>query len=83
MQTWVSGGSPPAETLPGGMLMDRRYELDLTRMFACLMVVLLHTAATGWHIDPSLPEWRYYNLADMAARAGGLPFFMVPGAPFF
>ncbi len=62
--------------------MDRRYELDLTRMFACLMVVLLHTAATGWHIDPSLPEWRYYNLADMAARAGVPLFFMLSGALF-
>lgn len=62
--------------------MNRRYELDLTRIFACLMVVLLHTAATGWHIDPSLPEWRYYNLADMAVRAGVPLFFMLSGALF-
>ncbi len=62
--------------------MGRRYELDLTRICACLMVVLLHTAATGWRIDPWLPEWRYYNLADMMVRAGVPLFFMISGALF-
>lgn len=62
--------------------MNRRYELDMTRIFACLMVVVLHTTASGWHIDPALPAWRVYNLFNMAVRAGVPLFFMISGALF-
>lgn len=62
--------------------MDRRYELDRNRIFACLMVVVLHTAASGWHIDPALPAWRIFNLVNMAVRAGVPLFFMISGALF-
>lgn len=61
---------------------NRRYELDFTRIIACLMVVLLHVAASGWYIDPKLPAWRYLNLADTMVRAGVSLFFMISGALF-
>lgn len=62
--------------------MKRRYELDLCRICACFMVVMLHVAATGWYIDPSCDEWRVFNFADTSVRAGVPLFFMISGSLF-
>lgn len=62
--------------------MSRRYELDFCRICACLMVVMLHVAASGWFIDPALTEWKFFNFTDMAMRAGVPLFFMISGALF-
>ena len=35
----------------------RRYELDLCRVLACLMVVMIHLSGSGWHIDPATGAW--------------------------
>lgn len=63
-------------------MIKRRYELDICRIFACCMVVMLHVAASNWYIDPWLREWRVANLYDMAVRAGVPLFFMISGALF-
>lgn len=62
--------------------MRRRYELDMCRIFACLMVVMLHVAASGWYINPLLSEWQIFNIYDTAVRAGVPLFFMISGALF-
>lgn len=63
--------------------MARRYELDLCRIFACLMVIMLHVAASGWYIDPARCEWKIYNFFDTTVRAAVPIFFMISGALFF
>ena len=62
--------------------MTRRYELDLCRILACLMVVMIHLSGSGWHIDPASGAWRVYNLVHTAVRAGIPLFFMISGALF-
>ena len=60
----------------------RRYELDACRIFACVMVVMLHAAASGWHTDPHTFQWAVCNLADQAVRGGVPLFFMISGVLF-
>ena len=60
----------------------RRYELDLCRVLACLMVVMIHLSGSGWHIDPATGAWRVYNLIHAAVRPGIPLFFMITGALF-
>ena len=54
----------------------------MCRIFACLMVVFIHVSASGWYIDPTLNEWRVFNLFDMAVRPGVPLFFMISGVLF-
>ena len=60
----------------------RRYELDLCRIFACLMIIMIHLSGSGWHIDPASADWRVYNFVHTAVRAGIPLFFMISGALF-
>lgn len=60
----------------------RKWELDKCRIFACLMVVMLHVAAMGWFIDPKTYEWRIFNLSDTLVRGSVPLFFMISGALF-
>lgn len=62
--------------------MKRRYELDICRIFACCMVVMLHVAVSDWNRDPSSFEWKVYNLANASVRAGVPLFFMISGTLF-
>lgn len=64
------------------LTMTRRYELDLCRILACLMVVMIHLSGSGWHIDPASGAWRVYNLVHTAVRAGIPLFFMISGTLF-
>ncbi len=61
---------------------NRKYELDMMRIVACIMVVILHTAASGWNLEPTSIEWKYFNFADMMVRGGVPLFFMISGALF-
>lgn len=56
---------------------NRRYNLDIVRCYACVMVVLIHVVAIDWYIDPNLDKWKLYNLFDMFARCGVPLFFYV------
>ncbi len=58
----------------------RRTELDLCRICACIMVIVIHTVAVEWYSDPSAFSWRIYNLADTMARSAVPLFFMISGA---
>lgn len=60
----------------------RNWELDKCRVFACLMVVLLHVTASGWFLDPDTSEWRIFNLVDTMVRGSVPLFFMISGALF-
>lgn len=62
---------------------QRNWELDKCRVVACLMVVLLHVASTGWFIDPTTSEWRIFNLTDTMVRGSVPLFFMISGTLFF
>ena len=35
---------------------NRRYNLDIVRCYACVMVVLIHVVAIDWYIDPNLDK---------------------------
>lgn len=59
--------------------MQRKYELDMCRICASLMVVVLHISGSGWYIDPSLFEWKIINIFDMGMRAAVPLFFMISG----
>lgn len=62
----------------------RRWELDKCRVFASLMVVLLHVLAQGYYTPgPTTFEWRVFNLADTMVRGSVPLFFMISGALFF
>lgn len=61
---------------------NRRYNLDIVRCYACVMVVLIHVVAIDWYIDPNLDKWKLYNLFDMFARCGVPLFFMLSGILF-
>ena len=60
----------------------RRTELDYCRIVACVMIVMLHTAAKGWYISPDSFEWGVYNFYDMIVRGAVPVFFMISGALF-
>lgn len=61
---------------------NRKYELDMMRIAACVMVVLLHVTASGWNLDPTSMEWKYFNFVDMMVRGGVPLFFMISGVLF-
>ena len=61
----------------------RRIELDLCRIAACIMILMLHVAASGWEIAPvSSPAWAWYNFYDMIVRGAVPVFFMISGTLF-
>ncbi len=58
----------------------RKYSLDICRIFACLLVVMIHTVMLFWEFDPSSAVWAVYNLLAVAIRCGVPLFFMMSGA---
>lgn len=59
------------------------YSLDLLRIFACFLVVLLHVAASQFYsISPSGEEWRVFNFYDTLSRSCVPLFFMLSGYLF-
>lgn len=56
--------------------------LDLIRIAASLMVVMIHAVAQGWYSDMTTPQWAWLNLLNTAVRSGVPLFFMVSGVIF-
>lgn len=64
-------------------LMQRDYNLDLLRILACFMVILLHTSAHNWReADVAGDTWFVFNLLDVATRSAVPLFFMLSGKLF-
>lgn len=62
---------------------DRRYELDMIRIVACLFVVVVHVAGYGIEIKtPSSIDWLIRNLVVCAVRCAVPLFFMISGTLF-
>lgn len=62
---------------------DRRYELDMIRIVACLFVVVVHVAGYGIEIKtPSSIDWLIRNLVVCAVRCAVPLFFMISGILF-
>lgn len=61
---------------------QRYISLDKCRLTACLMVIMLHVAATGFFIDPDTTRWRAFNFADTMVRGCVPLFFMISGSLF-
>lgn len=59
------------------------YSLDLLRICACFMVILLHVAAFQFYaVSPSGEEWRVFNFYDTLSRSCVPLFFMISGHLF-
>ncbi len=55
--------------------------LDLLRVLAGVMVVLIHTASQNWYaLPPSAPAWQAMNIFDSMARPAVPLFLMMSGA---
>ena len=61
----------------------RKQYLDSLRVFASMLVVLLHSAAQGFRRTPiGSIDWWAMNIYDSLARIGVPIFFMISGALF-
>lgn len=58
----------------------RKYGLDICRILACMLVVMIHTVMLFWEFDPSSATWAVYNLIAVFIRCGVPLFFMLSGA---
>lgn len=59
------------------------YSLDLIRIFASFLVILIHTCAIHFYsLAPSSPEWQVFNFYDTLSRSCVPLFFMISGALF-
>lgn len=62
---------------------DRKYELDMIRIVACLFVVVVHVAGYGMEIkSPESADWLIRNLVVCAVRCAVPLFFMISGILF-
>lgn len=60
---------------------SRNSSLDLLRICAAAMVVMLHVAASYWYsLSPSSVEWKIMNFYDSFVRSSVPIFFMLSGA---
>ena len=60
---------------------ERKTNFDLLRIIACLMVILLHTAALKIYYYSHLEvEWKIMNIYDSLVRSAVPIFFMISGA---
>jgi len=65
------------------MIQKRQYNIDLLRILACFMVVMLHVAADKWYNVPYTSfEWKVYNVYNTAVRSSVPLFFMMSGMLF-
>lgn len=58
----------------------RNHGLDISRILACMAVVLCHTIMLFWDFDPSSAVWAVYNFLAIAARFCVPMFFFISGA---
>lgn len=65
------------------MIRNREYHLDVLRILACFMVVLLHTSAYHWNtVGFASSEWQAFNLYNASVRSAVPLFFMLSGKLF-
>ena len=58
----------------------RDISIDLIRIIACFMVVMIHTAAYDFdYADPASSQWMAQNVYDSFVRSGVPLFFMLSG----
>lgn len=61
----------------------RNYSLDLLRILACFMVIVLHVAAANWYSTPfNTFHFNVYNFYDSLVRAA-VPLFVMISGVFF
>lgn len=64
-------------------MQKRNIKIDILRIMACFMVVLIHVSAQNWYTDnPANTSWLVFNLYDTSARSAALLFFMISGKLF-
>lgn len=62
---------------------ERKWDLDLIRIIACVLVVIIHVAGYGMEImDPKTLNWQIRNLVVCMARCTVPIFFMLSGILF-
>lgn len=62
---------------------SREINMDLLRIAACLMVVILHASAQNWHVtEVNSGAWKVFNLYDTAVRSCVPLFIMLSGKLF-
>jgi surface polysaccharide O-acyltransferase-like enzyme len=55
--------------------------MDLLRILACVMVVLIHVSSQNWYsLTPESPDWQALNIYDSMARPAVPLFLMLSGA---
>ena len=60
---------------------DRDTAMDLLRILACVMVVLIHVSSQNWYaLTPESPDWLAMNIYDSMARPAVPLFLMMSGA---
>lgn len=65
------------------MEQKRQYNLDLLRILACFMVLVIHVSAQNWYtISPQSREWQIFNIYNVFARSAVPLFFMLSGKLF-
>lgn len=61
----------------------RNYNLDLLRILACFMVIMIHVCATNWYVTkPDSFEFIVYTIFDSATRSAVPLFIMISGIYF-
>lgn len=58
----------------------RKAGLDICRVFAIAVVVLVHTVMLFWDFDPAVPTWAVYNYFSLVGHVCIPLFFMLSGA---
>ena len=60
----------------------RKAGLDICRIVAIAVVVLVHTVMLFWDFDPAVPTWAFYNYISLVGHFSIPLFFMLSGALF-
>lgn len=61
----------------------RQYNIDILRIFACFMVLILHVAGHNWgKTEPESFAWQVFNVYDILVRSAVPLFFMISGKLF-
>ncbi len=64
-------------------MQKRNIKIDILRIMACFMVVLIHVSAQNWYTEnPANTSWLVFNFYDTSARSAALLFFMISGKLF-
>ena len=61
----------------------RNISLDLLRILACVMVIMIHTSAQNWYTTkPASFEWQVFNVYDSLVRSA-VPILLMISGVFF